>query len=400
MIAIIGAGASGLTAAIVAARAGAKVVIFEKNTKVGKKILASGNGRCNVTNENIKTAHYHGENPSFVTYAISQFNTLTCKRFFEELGVVLVEGNKGRLYPKSGQSSSVSSVLAYECERLGVTIKLNALVQDIQSDASGFSLLVNANWLHVRAVLIATGSLAMPTLGGCESGYLFAKKLGHKIISPYASLVQLMSFEDFSSISGVKCVGGVEVYIDNKLATNAFGDILFTNYGISGSAILDISRVVSLGIEQKREVKLKLDLASEYSKEQLKKLLQSRLKYANDKGVDFWLEGFVHSKLARFITKDFHSKRAKDLSPKELNALVFALKYFFLHVKQTLGLKSAEVSAGGVDTSQINPTSLSSKLIPNLYFSGEVLDVDGDCGGFNLHWAWASGYVVGKSMIK
>ncbi len=400
MIAVIGAGASGLVAAIIAARAGAKVSVYEKNSKVGRKILATGNGRCNITNEDIKTSNFHGQNPSFVNHSLNHFNTLTCKKFFEELGIVMIEGQKGRLYPKSAQSSSVVDVLVYECERLGVEINLDSEVTSIAQSEGGFSLHVKEKNLHVRKVLIATGGLAMPTLGSCESGYVFAKKLGHTIVNPYASLVQLVCSEDVKSISGVKCEGDVEVLVDGKVCANAYGDILFTNYGVSGSAILDVSRVASQALQRKADVKLKLDLASEYTKEQLKNILERRKKSAFEKSVSFWLEGFINSKLANFITKSLHVRFAKELNNKDLSKIVFGLKNFILSVEDTKGFKSAEVTAGGVRVEEINPTTLESNLIQNLYFSGEVLDIDGDCGGYNLHWAWASGYMAGKSLAK
>lgn len=399
-IAIIGAGASGLIAAIVAARQGAQVCIYEKNNKIGKKILATGNGRCNVTNQHIELSNYHGQNPSFINPSINRFQTSTCKEFFSQLGVEMAEGQRGRLYPKSLQSASISELLAYECNRLGVEINLNAEVRMIEKTTNAFCLRLEDKSLHVKRVLIATGGLAMPILGSCDSGYEFAKALGHTLIPTHPTLVQLECKEDLKSISGVKVVGDIEVYIDNELKSTRSGDILFTNYGISGSAVLDVSRVISHAILHKRGVHVKLDLLPEYSKEQLKNLLKKRLEFSNSKSVAFWLEGFINSKLANHISKGLAVKSADDLSNKELTTLVYKLKNMSLHVEDTKGYKSAEVTAGGVNTKEIDAKTMQSKIQKGLYFSGEVVDIDGDCGGYNLHWAWASGYTAGLNIIR
>ncbi len=400
MIAIIGAGASGLVAALVAARHGAKVHIYEKNKKIGKKILATGNGRCNVTNRHIELSNYHGTNPSFVNPSLNRFDASACKFFFAELGVELVEGQRGRLYPRSLQSSSIVELLVYECRRLGVEFFLEQEVKNIKKKGDGFSLHVNDKSLHVKRVLVATGGLAMPTLGSCDSGYEFAKSFGHNIIPTHPSLVQLECREDLKSVSGVKVEGSIEVYEDGQNRTHATGDILFTNYGISGSAVLDVSRVVSHSLLYNRKISVKLDLLPEYSKEQLKNLLKKRLKHSNGKSIALWLDGFINSKLARFIEKSLHVNSADELNNKELTKLVYTLKNLTLNVIDTKGFKTAEVTAGGVSTDEIDSQTMESRLQKGLFFSGEVVDIDADCGGYNLHWAWASGYCAGMQISK
>lgn len=394
-VAIIGAGASGLVAAIVAARNGTDVTIFEKNNKIGKKILATGNGRCNVTNNSIKTSNYHGLNPKFVNVAIDRFNTLTCKKFFDEIGVPLNEGQNGRLYPKSLQSSSIVNLLAYECQRLGVKILLNQEIKNIQKEAEKFALHVEDKTVYASFVLVATGGMAMPTLGASESGYTFAKNFGHTITKTFASLVQLVCKEDFKSISGVKMQGDITAFDGKEIACEANGDILFTNYGISGSAVLDVSRVANKLLQNADEVNVSLDLMSEYSKEQLKNILTKRAKNSNGKDMPLWLDGFINSKLAAYLSRELKIKNADELNTKEIMRLTYLLKNFRVKVVDSKGFKSAEVTAGGIKTDEINPNTMESKLQNGLFFSGEVLDIDGDCGGYNLHWAWASGYSVG-----
>ncbi len=397
-VAIIGAGASGLVAAIVAAKNGAKVKIFEKNSKIGKKILATGNGRCNISNLFIQTSNYHGLNPRFVNVALDRFNPKICKEFFDKIGIEFTEGQKGRLYPRSLHASSVVRLLEYECERENVDILLNHNVLDITKEGEKFALHVEQKKYYFDSVLIATGGLAMPTLGACGDGYTFAKKFGHTIVSTFASLVQLETKENFKNISGVKCQGYIKVVYSGDESNQADGDILFTNYGISGSAVLDISRIVTKILQNSDEVVLYIDLMSEFSKEQLKNILLKRAKNSHSKSVGLWLDGFINPKLAQFLSKDLRVKNADELNTKDIVNLVYRLKNFKVTAINSRGFKSAEVTAGGVRTDEVDPKTFESKLQKGLYFSGEVLDIDADCGGYNLHWAWASGYSVGMSI--
>lgn len=400
MIGIIGAGAAGLVCALELAKRGEKVQVFEKNRKIGRKILATGNGRCNITNQNIHTTNYHGLNPSFVNPSINHFNTEICKKFFSELGIEMVEGQKGRLYPKSQQSSSVVDLLVYECKRLEVEFHLESEVIKIEKKEQGFILYTEDKSLHIKKLLIATGGLAMPSLGSCESGYSFAKSFGHTIIEPFASLTQLITQENLKSISGVKCEGSISVYSGKEVVSEQVGDILFTDYGVSGSAILDISRSVAENLRYEDEVSISLDLASEYNYKTLENLLLKRKKHANNKSIELWLNGFINSKLAKYIARFLSEKSANELNTKDVKKLVYLLKKFRLKIVDTKGFKTAEVTAGGVLSEEVNATTLESKLQENLYFAGEVLDVDGDCGGYNLHWAWASGYNAAVHMAK
>ena len=401
-VAIIGAGASGLVCAIEAARKGLHVTLFEKNSKVGRKILATGNGRCNISNEKITITRYHGEFPSFAKEALRRFDTFTCKAYFRTLGLEMREGEEGRLYPMSHQASSVVDMLLHEARSLHVNIALECEVSKIEPKGVEFSLHVNDSTQTFDACVIATGSVAMPTLGSSGSGYVFAKALGHSVIEPYPSLVQFICDEPYlKEASGVKVDAGVELYIANQKRQSVQGDLLFTAYGLSGSAILDISRAASKAFVEGESVHVVLDLLPNLSREALTSLLQKRLAFAKDKSLTLWLEGIIPKKLAHFIvenTKLIHIKEASALGAKEMKKLVFALKALRLHVNATKGFESAEVCAGGVDVRELDAKNLMSKKIKNLYFCGEVLDVDGDCGGFNLHFAWASGYLVGQSV--
>jgi len=401
-VAIVGAGASGLVCAIEAARKGHSVSVFEKNSKVGRKILATGNGRCNISNETITLSRYHGESPHFVKEPLRRFDTLTCKNYFRTLGLEMREGEEGRLYPMSHQASSVVDMLLHEARSLGVSFLMESAVTSIDKKGVEFVLQVKEQTHTFDACVIASGSVAMPTLGSSNSGYGFAKALGHSVIEPYPSLVQLVSDEvHLKEVSGVKMDAGVELYIDNQKRQNVQGDLLFTVYGLSGSAILDISRMASKAFVEGDSVHVVLDLLPNLSKDALSSLLQKRLSFAKDKSLSLWLEGIIPKRLALFIIqreKLISLKEASSLGAKEIKKIVFALKALRMNVTATKGFESAEVCAGGVDVRELDAKNLMSQKVENLYFCGEVLDIDGDCGGFNLHFAWASGYLVGQSL--
>lgn len=401
-VAIVGAGASGLVCAIETARKGLDVTLFEKNTKVGRKILATGNGRCNISNENITLSRYHGESPSFAKEALRRFDTSTCKNYFRSLGLEMREGEEGRLYPMSHQASSVVDILLHEARSLGVHFMLESEVTRIETKGVAFGVYVNEQTYTFDACVIATGSVAMPTLGSSSSGYGFAKALGHSVIEAYPSLVQFVSNEaHLKEVSGVKMDAMVELYVANQKRASVQGDLLFTAYGLSGSAILDISRIASKAFVEGETVHVMLDLLPNLTREALNALLQKRLSFSKGKSLGLWLEGIIPKKLAQFIihhTKVEHIQEASSLGAKEIKKIVFALKALRITIEGTKGFESAEVCAGGVDVRELNAKNLMSQKIENLYFCGEVLDIDGDCGGFNLHFAWASGYLVAQSL--
>jgi len=401
-VAIIGAGASGLVCAIEAARKGHNVTLFEKNSKVGRKILATGNGKCNISNEKITITRYHGESPSFAKEPLRRFDTHTCKTYFRSLGLEMREGEEGRLYPMSHQASSVVDMLLHEARSLGVNFLLESEVSKIEKNSADFVVHAKEQTYHFDACVIATGSVAMPTLGSSGSGYGFAKALGHAVIEPYPSLVQFVSDEPhLKEVSGVKMEANVELYIANQKCANVQGDLLFTAYGLSGSTILDLSRKASHAFVEGEVVHVVLDLLPNLTRDALSALLQKRLAFAKDKSLSLWLEGMIPKKLAHFIVENIkltHIKEASALGAKEIKKIVFALKALRITIKETKGFESAEVCAGGVDVRELDAKSMMSAKVKNLYFCGEVLDIDGDCGGFNLHFAWASGYLVGQSI--
>ena len=369
-----------------------QVTIFEKNNKVGKKLLATGNGRCNVTNKNISLKNfYSNSNISLIKNNISDFSYNDCKELFNRLGIEFKVVPSGRAYPLSLTSSSIVDILEYEALKHGVKIELNSEIIDLKYNNGKFTL--NKN-IHFNKLVIATGSVAMPKLGSSESGYLFAKQFKHTIIKPVASLVQLVSSNKYLDVvSGVK----IEAVIDKKR-----GDFLFTKYGVSGSLILDISRKVSKELQTQKSVQLSVDTMPDFSSEQLVKMLSKRLEHLKDKELNLWLDGIMNKKLAKYIILNAnipsHIKYAKFLSQQDIIKIVKTIKNLQFTITDTKGFETCEVCAGGIDLSEINLETMESNYQKDLYFIGEVIDIDGDCGGYNLHWAWSSSNTLALNM--
>lgn len=403
-IAVVGAGASGLVATIFAKSSErVEVKLFEKNSKVGKKLLATGNGKCNISNRELKLENFHSENMEFLKRVIAKFSTKDLVNLFRDLGVELVEKAKGRLYPMSEQALTIVEVLEYRALELGVEIELNQEVLDIFKVKDKFHLKFSDRVEVFDRVLIATGGLAMPKLGASESGYRFAKSLSHRVLEPFSSLVKLKSNQNYlKKLSGVKILTTVTLYIDREPKINSFGDTLFREYGLSGSAILDISRVASIALREKREVLVEIDLLPDIERDKLITLLRDRAKYSRD--LTLYLMGFLNKKLAKVIIERVDLAKSiessNQLSRKDFRKLAFIIKSFKVPITGVRGFEDCETTAGGVDTAKIDVQTFESKLCKGVFFAGEVLDVDGDCGGFNLHFAFASGSIAGSKIGK
>ena len=396
---IIGAGAAGLCAAIIRARAGQNIMLLEQNSKVGKKILVSGNGKCNIDNRYINMNRFHSQNPEFIEKVLTGYGFDVVKKFFTSIGVELIEGKEGKMFPMSLQASSVVELLEYEAKRAGVEIVCDCTVKSIDKREGSFTLETSRGTKTCEQLLLANGSPAAPQLGGSDSGYAFATKLGHTLIPRHPSLVQLCSDETWvKGCAGVKVAGVAKLYANGEYITEKKGDLLFTNYGISGLAILDLSREVSTRLASFDYCELSLDLMPEYSKEKLTNLLMQRIQNESQKPITLWLQGIINKKLIPIILKQSKCKAEieNDLNRKEINKIVYSIKNLKLSISDTKGFKGAEVSTGGIDTKEVNPQNMESKIVPNLFFAGEILDVDGDRGGFNFHFAWVTGLKVGN----
>lgn len=394
---IIGAGASGLISAICLARKGETVLLLEKNKVVGKKLLATGNGRCNISNKNIDSSNFHSSNISFIKNSTQDFDFNKIESFFNSIGIILIELKDGKVYPMSLKASSVVDILEYEAKALGVKICCETLVKETTKENDKFIVKTDAVTYKSKKLIIATGLEASSQLGGNSFGLDIASSFNHPIIPTLPSLVQLCSKEDYLKyLVGVKQEALVSLTANGEFISQIRGDVLFTKYGVSGLAVLDISREISLRLDNYEYCLLNIDLMPDINKNQLVKLLSSRLNNKSDKPILLWLEGFINKKLAKVIIdkSKIESKILRNLNKKDINKIVYTIKNLSLEISETKGFDGAEVSAGGVDTKYINPKNMSSLLVDNLYFIGEILDVDGDRGGYNLHFAWLSGIRV------
>jgi hypothetical protein len=402
-VAVVGGGAAGLIAAMAARYNGAEVTVLERKDRVGKKILATGNGRCNLSNMDLDISHYHGTNPKFAMGALNRFDFHKTMDLFEGLGIAWKVEEGGKVYPMSHQASSVLDVMRYELDRLGVITKVEAGVNTIESQNGGFILkLSTGEKIKAHRVIITTGGKAAPNLGSNGSGYALAEKLGHNIVDPFPALVQLKLSADFlKQISGVKFEGEAEIWAAGKARARAGGEILFTDYGISGPPILSLSRKAGEYLQEGEEVFIRVILINSMSAGQLETFLLQRLQQQAHKSIFFSFVGFINKRLIPVLLKEAGitdiNKKAGQITTGERTALLEILQNWRLKVAGTNSWNAAQVTAGGVDVKDVDPKTLESKLVPGLFFAGEVLDIDGDCGGYNLQWAWSSGYIAGES---
>lgn len=403
-IAIIGGGASGLMAALFAARAGANVTIYEHNNSVGKKILASGNGRCNIINTTATYDDYAGADPQFVTYALKQLNFHYFEKFCHSIGLLLDIKDDGRCYPLSNEAKSVLIALKSAVSASGVKILTDSEVTAITKQDSHFNIQTPAGKQSYNKVLIATGSEAAPQLGASADGYTFAKQFGHEIIPTYPSLVQLhLNSKNHPKMAGVKTTAEVTLFIDNKSNMKVTGDILFAAYGISGLAILDISQRASHALLHKQRISIALNLLPRYDRGELVSVIEKLFASVAQHDVHTALCGLLPAKIITYLLEDAAialSTTVSSLNHKEIKKIAHLIGEWKFEVTDTHGFKHAEVSGGGISTAQINNKTMESKLVEGLYFAGEVLDIVGRRGGYNFNFAWASGMIAGKEMGK
>ncbi len=386
---VIGAGASGLTAAIFAAQNGSEVVVLEKENKSSKKILMTGNGKCNLTNRDMTSNYFYGD-PKLITSVLSLFGVQDTLNFFNQMGIFTTEKN-GYVYPRSRQAQTVADTLREYAVSLGVKIKNNAKIHKIKKSGTKFFIYTEIV-IECDALILATGGKAAPATGSDGSGYDFAIQLGHTIHVPKPALTSLIcENHPLKKASGVRIMGTVAIPAQKKYES---GEIQITNYGISGIPVFNISRLTAPGTE------LMIDFMPEFSKAELADILTKIITCRQNITLHKALCGLLNDKLSISII-DFlgwdKNRIAETLSESQRNSLVEILKAFPLTIHKRRGFEYAQVTQGGIPAEELNIHTMESKLVEKLYFAGEIIDVDGICGGYNLQFAWSSGAIAGRS---
>ena len=400
IIAIIGGGASGMAAALAAAEnANNQVILLERQARVGRKLQATGNGRCNLSNIHAADCGYHGEDAAFVQPAIAAFTPEETLRWFASLGLFTVTEDSGKVYPYSDQANSVVDVLRLSLVKENITLKTGYEVTKIQKTDSGFQITDGNEPICCDKLIVACGGLAGSKLGGTMSGYKLLAKLGHRSTKLRPSLVQIKSsWPELPSLKGVRANCHVQILHNGETYAQSTDELQLTEHGISGPVVFEISRDVCAS---PGKWYAKLDFLPGICAETLDAELQRRR--TTNLPMEELLTGILHNRLGRVLSKAAGIKGkqfANQISNAELKEVVSAVKSLEIDLTEPLGMDSAQVTAGGVLTSGFDPHTMESKLVPGLYACGEVLDIDGDCGGYNLQWAWSSGRCAGLNAGK
>lgn len=409
-IAVVGGGASGLMAAIAAKTEGLTqnaadidVVILEQGERVGRKLLATGNGRCNLSNINAGERDYNPAGETFVKAALGALPPVKTIELFKRMGLLCRVEEGGLVYPHSNQASSVLDILRMECSRLGVTVQIGFQLTCIKKSNGLFSLESAANeTLPAKTVLFAAGGMAAPVYGSNGEAARLLETMGHVVVPMTPALVQLTTRAELVRPLKGQRAKGVAVLFENgqKKAVQA-GEIQFTEYGLSGIAVMQLSRYVD--VKRKGTYTIEIDLLPDLGEQGVVGLCRQRAEnYPHMPGGEIFT-GMINKRVGQEIVKRRGipvSEAIGNISTKMIRALAGDVKHMVFPITGDMGFKGAQVTRGGLDTNGFRKETMQSKIVSGLYAAGEILDVDGPCGGYNLQWAWSSGYVAGKSMVQ
>lgn len=403
---VIGAGASGMMAAVTAAEKGCRVLVLEQLSQPGKKIYATGNGKCNYTNDHQTPECYRGEDPEFIRKALAHFSCQETLEAFRKMGI-LPQARDGYYYPVSGQAASVVDALVRRMEMLGVVLRTEERVQRItdRPEKDGtvcYQVQTDQTSYQTRNVILAVGGKAAPVHGSRGDGYKIAQKLGLQIVSPVPALTSCVLKGDFTKEwAKIRVRGRVELYSKaGELLAKDQGELQLVSYGLSGIPCFQVSRYAARALEQGDKPYLLLDILPDYPEEELEKELLCRRENFAAYTAEQALEGMVHQVLGRVLLKSLGLKpkdKAGEWSDRDIRRIADRFKHWKVGIEQVNGFDFAQVTAGGVLTSQLDPDTMEVRKHPGLYMTGELLDVDGICGGYNLQWAWTSGYLAGTA---
>lgn len=406
-IGIIGGGPAGmlLSVLIKKQKPNFEVNLYERNERVGKKLLATGNGRCNYTNVSLEANNFHSENSDFPMEVVSKFNNQDAIELLKTLGIYPISEADGRVFPLSLQGSSVLDFLRLAMERYGVNVILEEKIDRVRKVGESFVLEGKKNY-KADKVVVATGGMALPSSGSDGIGYRIAKDFGHRIIEPGPTIVQLESdYKRIKALKGVRINTWASLYIDKKKIDEKFADVLFTDYGLSGPAIMDLSRKSIAALNQNKKVEISINLIG-LPKDEVKQMIKDRAENLEGISLENFLLGIVNKKLIISIVNQYkllynrNNEEQIRCNTDFVHAMTEILTDFRMNISGYKGFAFAQATTGGVDTREIDPRSLESKKVKGLYFIGEVLDVDGDCGGYNLQWAWSSSYIAAKNILE
>jgi predicted Rossmann fold flavoprotein len=398
-IAIVGGGASGMAAALAALENPEnQVVIYERQARLGRKLLATGNGRCNLTNLGAHLSRYHGRNPAFAGPALERFGPQQTLEWFGSLGLMTAQEDSGRVYPLSNAAGSVLDVLRLALEARGASSFCASEVAAAGKAGQHFWIATPAGDEQADRLIVACGGMAGAKVGGGKSGYTLLAGFGHTRTELRPSLVQLRCDNTWTkSLKGVRTGAFLTLERDGLVLGRAEGEVQFTDYGLSGPAVFDLSRAASFAGDG---AALALDLLPGHSKVDIMHYIEEKCADFPDYTAENLLTGTLHNSICRAVVRRAEiptETRLWALSAASLEAVAGLVKRYELPLRGTLGFEEAQVTAGGVETAGFYPLTLESRLVPGLYACGEVLDIDGDCGGFNLQWAWSSGRLAGLS---
>lgn len=398
---ILGGGPSGIMSAITAGNYGIDAAIVEGNDRIGKKLLNTGNGRCNITNKFIDKKRYYSEKPDFPEKILKAFTLNDTVNFFNTMGLPLITLEEGKMFPMSLQASSVLDILRFALEERNIPLYCNSKIKEIKKNKGTFTLKTVDNKIYeCKKLILAAGGKSVPSTGSDGSGFTIARSFGHTVVKPLPSLVQLkLDCKYLKALAGVKFNGEAEISVNKESKRKEEGEILFTDYGISGPPLLQLSRIASYGLSKKQKVTLTVNMLHKMKETEVEEFLETHMAVFSYRTVHDCFVGIINKKIIPVILKEVginNNTLCSDLTWKEKKNLCRLLNCWEFSVTDTNGFNNSQVTAGGVNTKEVDEKTLESKIVPGLYFAGEILDVDGESGGFNLQWAWSSGYIAGR----
>lgn len=413
---MIGGGAAGMMAALTARRYGGDVTIYEKNDRVGKKLLMTGNGKCNFTNLDFSCSYFRSDScqDKDKQAYFDSFGVEGTLRFFEELGL-LVKNKNGYLYPSCEQASAVLDLLRFACDRAGIVTLVHTEVKKLCKKGDKFFIETKrtdgdkSGTVRLKEVysadrlVLACGSKAGPKGISSGSGYLLAALLGHHVITPSPALVQLRCKEAFfKQLAGVRCTCELLLYLDGKEIQKERGELQLTDYGISGIPVFQFSRYAAKALSEKRNVKVSIDFLPDFSKEEYSCFVHNRFERKKGERAEEFFLGITNKKVMQLLFKLAGLEPEEEIregNRQKWEQVFSLLRKFEIQVKESNPFENAQVCAGGVSMGEVTKT-LESTLVSGLFFAGELLDIDGRCGGYNLQWAWTSGHIAGENAAK